>query len=77
MHYRDGKRKVSKIVVKEKDLNLCKKWNYGMSKEKEVERIFKGFSFCSTLGFTSSQWGFRLDSWPVLVQGLLLKEGLK
>lgn len=48
-----------------------------MSKEKEVERIFKGFYFCSTLGFTSSQWGFRLDSWPVLVQGLLLKEGLK
>lgn len=68
---RDGKRKVSE----EKDLNLCKKWNYGMSKEKEVERIFKGF--CSTLGFTSSQWGFRLESWTVLAHRLLLKEGWK
>lgn len=64
---RDGNRQVSKIVVKEKDLHLCEKnWNYGMSKEKEVEKIVKGLSFCSALGFTRAQWGFGLESWPVL-----------
>lgn len=43
---RDGNGQVSKIVVKEKDLHLCeKKVELWVSKEKEVEKIVRGFSF--------------------------------